>query len=319
MARETVRQSGPYRGPVIDFHTHLTLHWEVLPDQPRQRDPRKPDPWAPALRWLVWKTYERLRYQNFIRRRSPLEAPLEHILNRVIRSFHREESEDLLQRMDQAGVSQAVVLAAPPVVPNEAVLAGGAKSERLLPFISPCPDAPPEPQIERLLAAGGRGIKVHPLLQHVKVDSEYVTRVARLAAAKRVPLIIHAGGSNRLFGLGAGFRTDPVEFARLARRVPGASLVVAHSGLWEWPEILREVIPFQNLILDISFQSPAALKQIKQAVPLHRLVLGSDSPMGNISIVMENCVLAGFTEHELRALFWDNAQRLLAASRSEIR
>jgi hypothetical protein len=316
MTTATFRRIGPYCGPIIDFHTHLTLHWDALPDTARQRDPRKNDPWAPALRWVVWNAYEKLRYRNLVSRKSPLEAPMERILNRIVRSFSREESEDLLPRMNSAGVTCSVVLAVPPVVPNEAVLEGCKKSERLIPFISPCPNEPPEPQIERWLAAGGRGIKIHPLLQHVRVDGDFVTRVARVASEKRVPLVIHAGGSVRLFGLSSGFRTDPAEFSRLAERVPGAQIVVAHCGLWECPEILEEVAPNPNLYLDVSFQSPEAMKRIKKRIPLPRLLLGSDSPMGNIAIVMANCVAAGFQEQELQALFWGNARRLLDMTHS---
>ena len=158
---------------------------------------------------------------------------------------------------------------------------------------------------------GAKGIKVHPILQHVKVDGEYVSRVAGKAAERNVPLIIHAGGTGRLFGLSSRFRTEPVEFSRLASRVRDAKIVVAHMGLWECPEIIRQVAPHQNIFLDVSFQSPEVLKQVKLMIPVSRLLLGSDSPVGNVSIVMENCVLAGYSESELRALFWDNPRRLL--------
>jgi predicted TIM-barrel fold metal-dependent hydrolase len=295
----------------MDFHTHLTLHWESQPDVARRRNPGKPDPLAPALRVLFWQGYEFMRYRNLIGRKNPLEAPLERILNRVVRSFSRQESEDLVARLDRTGVSQAVVLAVPPVVPNEAVLEGCGKTDRLIPFISPCPRAAPEGQIENWLAAGGRGIKIHPLLQHLRVDGEYVTRVARIAAVRRVPLVIHAGGSRRLFGLDSDFRIAPAEFARLAKRVPGANIIVAHSGLWEWPEILREAAPVANLFLDVSFQNPESIQAIRKKIPIERMLLGSDSPMGNVEIVIENCIRAGFSEPELRALFWENAQRLL--------
>ncbi len=305
------RKTGPYCGPIIDFHTHLTLNWHTLPGRAYQRNPKNKDPWAPALRWLVWKKYESLRYQNLIVRKSLLEGLVEHIFSRIIRSFSHEEGEDLIRRMDRTGVSRSVVLAVPPVVTNEVVLEACSKSERLIPFISPCPEFPPEPQIDGLLDSGGMGIKVHPILQHVKVDGEYVSRVAGKAAERNVPLIIHAGGTGRLFGLSSRFRTEPVEFSRLASRVRDAKIVVAHMGLWECPEIIRQVAPHQNIFLDVSFQSPEVLKQVKLMIPVSRLLLGSDSPVGNVSIVMENCVLAGYSESELRALFWDNPRRLL--------
>ncbi|HNV69010.1 MAG TPA: amidohydrolase family protein [Candidatus Ozemobacteraceae bacterium] len=296
---------------LIDFHTHLTLHWNTLPALVRAHHPRRIDPLAPLLRSTFWRSYEALRYQNLVRRRSLFEGPLERVLNRIIRSFHREEPEDLLTRMDRCGIAASVVLAVPPVVPNEAVLRACAQSHRLIPFISPLPDLPPEPQISRLLQAGGRGIKVHPLLQHVIVDSDFVTRIAQEAARYQVPLVIHAGGSGRMFGLDAHHRTEPEEFARLARRVPEAQIVIAHAGLWESPEIMVAAAPHDNLFLDVSFQSPAALRELRRRIPPHRLLLGSDSPMGNIEIVIDNCVQAGFTREELDSLFWKNAKRLL--------
>ncbi len=300
-----------YSGPIIDFHTHLTLHWNALSMQTPALSGRRADPLAPLLRRWFWQSFERMRYEQLVRRRSPFEAPLERILNRIIRSFHREESADLVSRMDRVGVTESVVLAVPPVVPNEAVLAGCARSPRLHPFISPLPHLPPEPQIDRLLQAGGQGIKIHPLLQGVVVDSDFMTQVARKAASYQVPLVIHAGGSGRMFGLDARHRTEPSEFARLAARVPDASIVIAHSGLWERPEIIQAAVPYKNLFLDISFQSPSAIAELKHRIPVQRLLLGSDSPMGDISIVLGNCARAGFTTRDLELVCWQNGQTLL--------
>ncbi len=302
---------GAYRGPVVDFHTHLTLNWHTLPHHAWQRNPATRDPLAPALMQGFWQRFEAMRYHNLIGRGSLFERTVERITHRIVRGFSREEGGDLVTRMDALGVTASVLLAVPPVVPNEAVLAAATRTKRLIPFISPCPQHPPEPQIERLLAAGGRGIKLHPILQDVRVGGPYALRMAQAAARHRVPLVVHAGGSGVLFGLPERPRTDPAEFVRLARRVPDATIVIAHAGLWECPEYVRAVTPVDNLWLDVSFQSPAHIGLLRRTVGIRRLLLGSDSPMGQVRIVLENCVRAGLDEQELRTLFYDNPRRLL--------
>ncbi|MBF0501035.1 MAG: amidohydrolase [Candidatus Riflebacteria bacterium] len=300
-------------GRVIDFHTHFHLQWHELTGKARHHSNRA-DPLGAALRWLVWRQFEALRYRYIISRKSLLEAPAERIISRIIRSLAPEAGFNLIARMDKAGVSHAVVLALPPVVSNESVLEECGGSDRLIPFISPRCDLPPEPQIERLLVAGGRGIKLHPVVQNLRVDGDYVTRVAQMAAGRKLPLVIHAGGSGRLFGMAGDHRTEPFEFARLASRVPEASIVVSHAGLWEYPEIIEAICPYRNLFLDISLQSPEAIRFIADRIPLNRILLGSDSPVGNVAIILEHIALAGLSKNESSAICWENAAMLLGLS-----
>ncbi len=316
---------GGYQGPVCDFHTHLHLRLHRQDDGSWGCCPRRRDPLEPLLRGVLWRMFELMRYRYAIGRRSPLERPLERSLARILRGFPAETAPDLIARMDAAGVDRAVVLALPPIVTNEDVLACCAGHPRLIPFVSPIPpDLPeaetgpgggdPERQVDDLLARGGRGVKIHPVFQRVRLDGKFVRRVVRRAARHRVPVVLHAGGSGRLFGIGCGFRTEPEEFADLARQVPEARLVVAHVGLWEHPQVLAAVERFPQVCLDVSFQAPSVIRRCVERVGVDRLLLGSDSPIGRVRLVLENLALAGLSADEIGRIVWHNPRRLLTAT-----
>ncbi|MBI3038808.1 amidohydrolase family protein [bacterium] len=259
----------------------------------------------------MWNNFEKFRYRFAFSRESPLEKPMERALSRILRGFPPETPKDLIRRMDEAGVSNSVVLAPPPVVSNEDVLAGCRENPRLIPFISPDPGYEPEDQIEALMAAGGRGIKIHPLLQDIKVWGEYSQKVAKLAAKYNVPLVFHAGGSSRLFGKKCMRRTSPKEFLLLARAVPNAKIVVGHVGLWEFPQILDFIKEAKNLYVDISFQSPWVIQKCVNTLGSSRILLGSDSPLGKVKLVLENIALAGLNKNQTRDILTLNPERLL--------
>ena len=118
-----------------------------------------------------------------------------------------------------------------------------------------------------------------------------------------------------MLGLSTGKAQDPQAFRRLANSAPHASLVVAHSGLWEYPEVLAAVRNCPNVWLDISFQHPIVLRELHDAVGAERMILGSDFPVGRVDLVLKNLAVAGFSEKNIARIVWENAGKLLRSSR----
>jgi len=109
--------------------------------------------------------------------------------------------EQLLSQLDRAEARRACVF---PLhdperkpsysVPNDRVLAWAAQSEgRLAPFCRLDPTEQPLAEAERCLAAGARGIKLHPRAQDFVFDGGDMDDVFKLAEAAAVPILIHAG------------------------------------------------------------------------------------------------------------------------------
>src|ERR1700686_4480634 len=109
--------------------------------------------------------------------------------------------EQLLSQLDDAGARRACVF---PLhdperhpaysVPNDRVLAwAGESDERLSPFCRLDPSESPLAESERCLAAGARGIKLHPRAQDFVFDGDELDSVFGLAESAGVPILIHAG------------------------------------------------------------------------------------------------------------------------------
>ena len=79
-------------------------------------------------------------------------------------------------------------------VPNDRVLAWARETDsRLIPFCRLDPSEDPLAESERCLAAGARGIKLHPRAQDFDFDGREMDEVFALAEMARVPILIHAG------------------------------------------------------------------------------------------------------------------------------
>src|SRR6202020_1842573 len=108
---------------------------------------------------------------------------------------------ELLTQLDEAGARRACVF---PLhdperrpsysLPNDRVLAWAGESEgRLIPFCRLDPSEAPVAEAERSIAAGARGIKLHPRAQEFGFDGSELEGIFTVAEQAGVPILIHAG------------------------------------------------------------------------------------------------------------------------------
>ena len=67
----------------------------------------------------------------------------------------------------------------------------------LVPFCRLDPEADPLAEAERCLAAGARGIKLHPRAEGFTLDHPALRPVFALADERRLPVLVHAGRGSR--------------------------------------------------------------------------------------------------------------------------
>jgi predicted TIM-barrel fold metal-dependent hydrolase len=77
---------------------------------------------------------------------------------------------------------------------NDAVLEASAASDgRLIPFCRIDPHTEPVAELERCLAAGARGVKLHPRAERFDLKDPGVAAILAVAAERRLPVTIHSG------------------------------------------------------------------------------------------------------------------------------
>jgi Amidohydrolase len=185
----------------------------------------------------------------------------------------------LLSLLDAAGASRACVF---PLhdperqpsyrLPNDRVLAWADESdERLLPFCRLDPAEDPLGESERCLAAGARGIKLHPRAQDFVFDGKDMDGVFSLAESAGVPILIHAG---------RGLPPLAEGLVDLALRHPGAVLILAHGAICDQGILTSRLSDHPGVLYDISCFFPLDVIELFARVPAERIVFASDPPYG---------------------------------------
>ena len=116
---------------------------------------------------------------------------------------------------------------------NDRTLAFAERSDgRLIPFLRLDLNESPIEEARRCLAAGARGIKLHPRAQKFTANDERLAPVFEIAAEHRVPILIHGGRG--LPPIADGLRA-------LVERYPEATLIIAHAGIADLAALARRM------------------------------------------------------------------------------
>jgi predicted TIM-barrel fold metal-dependent hydrolase len=187
--------------------------------------------------------------------------------------------EQLLAQLDEAGARRACVFPlhdperSPAYrVPNDRVLAWAGESEgRLIPFCRLDPFDDPLPEAERCLAAGARGIKLHPRAQEFAFDGSELEGIFDVAEAARVPILIHAG---------RGLPPIAEGLAELALRHPEVVLILAHGAICDQGILTSMLADHPGVLYDTSCFFGLDVVELFARVPAERIVFATDPPYG---------------------------------------
>jgi len=211
----------------------------------------------------------------------------------------------LLSQLDDAGAHRACVFPlhdperAPAYrVPNDRVLAWAQESKgRLLPFCRLDPAENPLAEGERCLAAGARGIKLHPRAQAFGFASPEMENIFALAEEAGVPILIHAG---------RGLPPLGDELVDLTLRHPDVVLILAHGAICDQGIITSRLADHPGVLYDISCFFPLDVIELLARAPIERIVFASDPPYGlpaaSLYMALRVAAHAGLDEAAVRGL-----------------
>jgi hypothetical protein len=157
-------------------------------------------------------------------------------------------------------------------LPNDRVRQWASESDgRLVPFCRLDPAEGPLAEAERSLAAGAKGIKLHPRAQGFTFDGGDLDDVFKLAEEAKVPVLIHAG---------RGLPPLADGLANLALRYPGAALILAHGAICDQGILSTRLADHPAVLYDMSCFFPIDVIELFARVPAERVVFASDPPYG---------------------------------------
>ena len=222
--------------------------------------------------------------------------------------------EQLLSLLDAAGAGRACVF---PLhdperrpayrVPNDRVLSWARESDgRLTPFARLDPTEDPLAEGERALAAGARGIKLHPRAQDFVFDGQEIDGVFGLAESAGVPILIHAG---------RGLPPLAEGLVDIAQRHPGVVLILAHGAICDQGILTSRLADHPSVLYDISCFFPLDTIELFARAPAERIVFASDPPYGlpaaSLYMALRVAKQAGLDESTTRGMLGGTMSALL--------
>ena len=224
--------------------------------------------------------------------------------------------DELLSALREAGHAGAVVASnhnpAGYRAADDRILAEAQASEgRLIPFLRVDPSDPGAvTEVERCLATGHRGIKLHPRAEAFDLEHSALVPIARLAAAAGAPLLFHAGRGIPALGDGA---------LQLVDRVDQLNVILAHCAISDLAYLGPIAGDHPGIFFDTSWWNVTDIIALMSWVPPQRIVYASDTPYGHpmmsFTITMRPAAAAGHTPDHLTSLFSTTLTGLVAGRR----
>lgn len=224
--------------------------------------------------------------------------------------------EKIVGLLDEAGIDLAVVMSytdLPGLNPDalRSILAAVARfPDRLIPFVRLDPNhrAAAAALLEDAVAAGVRGLKLHPTTTLAHPAEEPTVALLRRCGELGIPVLFHCGDDPY---------TTPQAIAFAASLAPQTVIVLGHMGGYlHVEEAIEAATAHPNLYLETSAMPfPALIRVAIDRVGAGRVLFGSDGPGCNPRLELDKVRLAGLTSADEKLVMGDNAARLLSVAR----
>lgn len=165
----------------------------------------------------------------------------------------------------------------------------------------------PEQEIERILALGLKGVKLHPDFQKFEADSEAAMRLYALMEG-RLPLLIHAG--DKRYGY-----SRPQRIAHILDAFPKLDVIAAHFGGWSQWEESQRCLAGRRVWIDTSSSlydlAPERARELIGSFGEDYVLFGTDYPMWRVDEELERLSALGLSELVMEKILHENLERLL--------
>lgn len=227
---------------------------------------------------------------------------------------------DTLEKMRGWGVDKFVSLniaTNPRQEENVNNFAISIQSDSVIPFGSVHPESEHAlAQLEKLKSAGIKGVKFHPEYQEFAIEEARMEKIYQTCSDLGLIVLFHAGYD---IGYPDSARCLPENAAKIARKFPDLTIVLAHLGGWRnWDEVETHLMGIDNVYLDTSFLKgylePEQCARIIRRHGADHILLGSDCPWQTTQDAISYLEGLGLSREEKELIFSQNAVRILSLS-----
>ena len=235
-----------------------------------------------------------------------------------IKAHTNGTASDAKRVLTAAGVTHAVICNIATNPRQETNVNDFAISLTADPFFSPLGSIHPDSdkkaaELDRLVAAGIKGIKLHPDYVHVLFSDPRIDEILALAEERGLFVIVHAGRDPISPDL---IHATPDMFAAAHKRHPHLTLIAAHMGGFDEAKGVLEHLVGTSIYLDTSLCSlregeKELLYKILAEHDPARLLFATDTPWSDASREIAFLEGAPIPEAKKQMIRSENAARLL--------
>jgi predicted TIM-barrel fold metal-dependent hydrolase len=295
----------------IDVHTHLALAYGTPPRVDLRREWPETEHYLPKERAIDFEVYINRNFSEDDLKRLGRDLTWMSVTGSGMRRTHT--AANLRREMDELGIQRSVLLAIDYAAlsrNSEWWLESTRGMSNLVTFGSVHPYTPfPTRRLDALVAAGARGVKVHPAVQMVAPDDRLAMRIYRLCGERSLPVLFHCGPVGIEPAIGR-WLTQVKRYERAIAENPETQFVLGHAGALQMPQALLLAKRYPNVWLETSSQSLSAVRRLVAEQP-DRLLFGTDWPFYHQAIGLAKVFMATGDDTQTRLkVLTRNAQTL---------
>lgn len=165
-----------------------------------------------------------------------------------------------------------------------------------------------EAEIERIIAAGLKGVKLHPDFQKFNIDDKHAMEMYEIIDG-RIPILFHVGDNRYSF-------SSPERLRKAAKRFPRQIMIGAHLGGYrQWEMGAKCLADLPNVYVDESsslpFLTPEKAKEYITAFGTDKVFFGTDYPMWDAKSELERFDRLDFGDDDREKILYKNISSLL--------
>ncbi|NLL39298.1 MAG: amidohydrolase family protein [Clostridiales bacterium] len=163
-------------------------------------------------------------------------------------------------------------------------------------------------EIERIIALGLKGVKLHPDFQRFNIDSKKAYEIYDIVAG-RLPILMHMGDSRYDY-------SSPQRLARVLKDFRNLRIIAAHLGGYRVWDIARQYLKHHELKFDTSsaqaLLSPEQAREQIRYLGAENCFFGTDYPLWDYGKEIEAFFRLGLTDEENSMILAENFKRFIS-------
>lgn len=300
--------------PIVDFHTHLALTWQIGPEVDlMRRTPQVLHFFRERKTKLDMSIYSGINLKNERRGGMFKEYANGAVSNKgPVSTF---TVPNILDEMDRIGVEHSVLLAIDTpgswhVTKSYAEASAG--EPRLITFCGINPRSRRwEEHVEKAVEAGARGLKIHPYMMFFPPDHRKVMKLIGKWGETGYPVLFHTAHN----GLEPSFLrnlSDIELYRKPLEKFPHIPFIFGHAGMGFFREAAELARDHGNTYMEIGGQPPQDLKRIIDLMGEDKVLFGSDWPFYPFAMPLAKVLVATEDAPDTRRkILSENAYRLI--------